>query len=145
MRVAASACGESSRRDAAKLRRLLSTLDGEDYPAEAKTAYRQLRQATLSGTMEIPDVNLEHDVGDFVLYRGDGMYTYQLAVVVDDAAQGVTDVVRGADLLDSTPRQIYIQQLLGLPTPHYRHHPLLTDASGRRLAKRDRAQTIRAR
>lgn len=74
-------------------------------------------------------------VGDFVLRRADGYWAYQLAVVVDDAAQGVTDVVRGADLLDSTPRQILLQQLLGLTTPSYLHVPTLTNARGEKLSK----------
>ncbi len=82
--------------------------------------------------------NLRRDCGDFVLRRSDGLYGYQLAVVVDDALTGVTEVVRGRDILSATPRQMYLQRLLGYGTPAYVHIPLLTDAEGRRLAKRDR-------
>lgn len=81
--------------------------------------------------------NLEKDCGDFVLQRSDGVFAYQLAVVVDDACMGVTQVVRGADLLDSTPRQIYLYQQLGLKAPQFYHLPLLLAQDGRRLSKRD--------
>jgi len=84
------------------------------------------------------------EVGDFILRRADGAYAYQLAVVVDDAEQGVTDVVRGADLLDSTPRQIVLQRLLGLPTPRYLHVPVAVNAAGEKLAKQDGAATASA-
>lgn len=82
--------------------------------------------------------NLVRACGDFILRRSDGVYAYQLAVVVDDGAMGVTQVVRGSDLLDSTPRQLWIQERLGLPHPEYGHVPLLLSPDGRRLAKRDR-------
>ena len=81
-------------------------------------------------------------VDDFVVVRSDGVHAYQLAVVVDDAAQGIGEVVRGADLVDSTPRQILLQRLLGLPTPSYAHVPLVLGPTGARLAKRDRAATL---
>ena len=84
------------------------------------------------------------DVGDFVLKRADGLWAYQLAVVVDDAAQGMTDIVRGADLLDSTPRQILLQQALGLPTPRYLHLPLVVEGDGRKLSKSDAAPAVDA-
>jgi glutamyl-Q tRNA(Asp) synthetase len=77
-----------------------------------------------------------------VLYRADGQFAYQLAVVVDDAEQGVTDVVRGADLLDSTPRQIYLQRLLGYPTPRYLHIPAAVNAAGEKLSKQTGAPPI---
>jgi glutamyl-tRNA synthetase len=87
--------------------------------------------------------DLEHDVGDFVLRRGDGVYAYQLAVAVDDASMRITDVVRGADLLDSTPRQIYLLRLLGMGEPRYWHLPLVLSAEGQRLAKRAPGSLVR--
>jgi glutamyl-Q tRNA(Asp) synthetase len=88
--------------------------------------------------------NLAEAVGDFVLLRADGLFSYQLAVVVDDAWQGVTDVVRGSDLLESTPRQICLQQRLGLPRPRYLHLPVATNAAGEKLSKQTRAPALLA-
>ncbi len=87
--------------------------------------------------------SLAADCGDFVVKRRDGLFAYQLAVVVDDADQGITEVVRGADLLDSTPRQIYLQQCLDYPRPDYCHVPLLLDREGRKLGKSEGAAELR--
>ncbi|HEZ0853243.1 tRNA glutamyl-Q(34) synthetase GluQRS [Neisseria meningitidis] len=86
--------------------------------------------------------NLARDIGDFVLLRADGYWAYQLAVVADDAEQGVTHIVRGQDLLVSTPRQIYLQQCLGVPTPQYAHLPLLTNAQGQKWSKQTLAPAL---
>jgi len=114
-------------------------------PGKAPRAWR----SRASGNVEFTDrlqrkqnQLLERDVGDFVLYRADEQFAYQLAVVVDDAEQGVTDVVRGADLLDSTPRQIYLQRLLGYPQPRYLHAPAAVNAAGEKLSKQTGAAPL---
>lgn len=89
--------------------------------------------------------NLTHAVGDFVLKRADGLWAYQLAVVVDDAAQGISHVVRGADLADNTARQIHLQHALGVPTPRYLHTPLVLGADGAKLSKQNGAQSLDTR
>ncbi len=120
---------------------LLRARRGEQPPAGKKPAYRLLvpdENIAFSDTVAGDYTeNLERDCSDFVVRRSDGVFAYQLAVVVDDALSGVNEVVRGNDLLTSTPRQIYLQRLLGFDTPSYCHIPLLTDAEGRRLSKRE--------
>ena len=83
-------------------------------------------------------MSLATDCGDMVVRRADGIYVYQLAVTVDDGEAGVTEVVRGSDLLSSAPRQMYLQELFGFPHPEYAHVPMLLSPDGRRLSKRDR-------
>ncbi|AYQ30641.1 MULTISPECIES: tRNA glutamyl-Q(34) synthetase GluQRS [unclassified Polaromonas] len=86
--------------------------------------------------------DVSREVGDFVLKRADGLWAYQLAVVVDDAAQGITDIVRGEDLADNTARQILLQRALGLPTPRYLHTPLVLGANGEKLSKQNGAEAL---
>src|SRR5882672_12071788 len=117
----------------------------------AGKAARALRIGTRGAQVAFDDAlqghnahDVERDFGDFVLYRADDVFAYQLAVVVDDAEQGITDIVRGADLLASTPRQIYLQQLLGLPRPRYAHLPVAVDAMGEKLSKQTFAAAVDA-
>ncbi|WP_303786885.1 tRNA glutamyl-Q(34) synthetase GluQRS [Azovibrio restrictus] len=124
------------------------------YPGTCRPGLAPGRQARawrlrVSGQMGFADrlqgwqlQDLERDVGDFVLFRADGQFAYQLAVVVDDAFQGITDVVRGADLLDSTPRQIFLQSCLGYPQPVYAHLPVVTNGAGEKLSKQTRAPAL---
>jgi glutamyl-Q tRNA(Asp) synthetase len=122
--------------------------EGPIYPGTCRgglppgRAARSIRLRTPPGEIRFRDLiqgdhaqDVAAAIGDFVLRRADGSHAYQLAVVVDDAWQGITHVVRGADLLTSTPRQILLQQALGLPQPAYAHVPLAVDAAGRKLSK----------
>lgn len=130
-------------------------LDGPVYPGTCRKgllagrAARAERVITDNNRIELKDAiqgkivhSLERQVGDFVVKRADGYFAYQLAVVVDDADQGITDIVRGADLLDSTTRQIYLQQLLGYSTPHYAHLPVAVNVLGEKLSKQTLAAPI---
>ena len=133
-------------------------LEGAIYPKTCLTHAPQansqaaLRAITLDKNIQFNDAiqgeisqSLAKQIGDFVLKRADGLFAYQLAVVVDDAAQNITHVVRGADLLDSTPRQIYLQQLLDLPTPHYAHVPIAVNENGEKLSKQTLAEPVSMR
>jgi glutamyl-Q tRNA(Asp) synthetase len=119
----------------------------EDLLADSKKAWRialpencQIEFEDLS--LDIQHQDLSQEVGDFVLRRNDGLFTYQLAVVVDDAEQGITHVVRGQDLLNNTARQIFLQNQLGYTIPSYRHLPLVLDANGEKLSKQTLASSI---
>lgn len=145
------ACTCSRKRIAASARR---GVDSFVYPGFCRG--RPLEREAVAVRLRVPDrrivfddagqgrvaCNVAAECGDFVVRRADGVFTYQLAVVVDDAAQGITHVVRGADLLASTPRQIVLQQALDLPTPHYLHLPVVLDAHGDKLSKQTLAQPI---
>jgi glutamyl-Q tRNA(Asp) synthetase len=133
----------------------VSGIDGYVYPGTCRgglprsKAARAWRVDTRGASVSFDDAiqgnckqNIESEIGDFVLLRADGLYAYQLAVVVDDAAQNITDVVRGADLIDSTPRQIFLQSLLGLPTPRYAHLPVAVNAQGEKLSKQTHAPAV---
>lgn len=133
----------------------LRGIEGPVYPGTCRAglgsgkAERALRVRTERASVVFADAwqgrvesVLERDVGDFVVRRADGFFAYQLAVVVDDAAQRITEVVRGADLLLSTPRQLHLQRLLGVPTPGYAHVPAVVNAVGEKLSKQTGAPSI---
>ena len=133
----------------------LQGVEGAIYPGICRTglapdrAPRALRLLTTGATINFTDEiqgeifqDVERAIGDFVVKRADGPIAYQLAVVVDDAAQGITHIVRGADLLLSTPRQIYLQRLLAAPTPRYAHLPVAVNAIGEKLSKQTGAPPI---
>jgi glutamyl-Q tRNA(Asp) synthetase len=135
---------------------------GSNHPGRAVSAAQIIQApasrnpADVAWRMDVPDAdvcftdriqgkqafNIARSGGPFVIRRRDGLFAYQLAVVVDDAAQGITDIVRGADLLDSTPRQILLQRALALPEPSYAHIPVLTDSSGEKLSKQQEATPV---
>jgi glutamyl-Q tRNA(Asp) synthetase len=129
-------------------RKILAKTDSKIYPgtcrhrALAENEEHALRILSQDIDIKFDDVvmgkrsqNIERQCGDFIIKRRDGLFAYQLAIVVDDAIQGITEVVRGADLLDSTPRQIYLQRLLNYPTPRYCHLPLAVDDQGNKISK----------
>ncbi|MCE5180697.1 MAG: tRNA glutamyl-Q(34) synthetase GluQRS [Betaproteobacteria bacterium] len=131
-------------------------IDGPVYPGTCRGGLlagregRAVRVRTDSDPVEFDDglqgrisQTLAAEVGDFVVRRADGLFAYQLAVVADDAEQAISHVVRGADLLDSTPRQIYLQRLLGLPTPAYLHLPVAVNQRGEKLSKQTLAPAVR--
>lgn len=129
-------CGLQGRE--ARAWRLLSTMEpppGQCEGADLTLSWEDRRLGT-------QQQNLTREVGDFVLLRADGLWAYQLAVVVDDGWQGITDVVRGEDLADNTPRQIRLQQLLGVPQPRYLHTPLVLGDNGEKLSKQNGAQAL---
>lgn len=132
-------------------------IDGPLYPGTCRNglppgrAPRAMRMRVALHRVGIEDrlqglisQQLDTQVGDFILRRADGLFSYQLAVVVDDGAQGITDVVRGSDLLDSTPRQVYLQQRLGIATPTYLHLPVAINPAGEKLSKQTHAAAIPA-
>ncbi len=142
-----------SRREINKI--ALPGASGMIYPGTCRNGVRQpkrpnsMRLKTHDQAIHFQDMiqglctqRLESQVGDFVIRRADDLFTYQLAVVVDDGTQGITQIVRGSDLLESTPRQIYLQRLLGLATPCYAHLPVAVDSYGRKLSKQTQAPSL---
>jgi glutamyl-Q tRNA(Asp) synthetase len=135
----------------ARLKRLGGVYDGHcrdrglGEEADAAVRVRVDGDASIRITDDIQaplEQNLADEVGDFVILRRDGLFAYQLAVVVDDAWQGVNRILRGSDLYDSTPRQVYLQRLLGLPTPRYAHIPVVINTMGQKLSKQTHAPAL---
>ncbi len=133
----------------------LTGVEGAVYPGTCRKGLAAQREAraqrvrTDGAVIEFDDglqghvrQALQTEIGDFVVYRADHVFAYHLACAVDDAEQGITDVVRGADLIASTPRQIYLQKLLGLPTPAYLHLPVAVNGAGEKLSKQTRAHAV---
>ena len=136
-------------------RKQLTKIDSDIYPGTCRDRKlpekneHALRLSARNISIEFNDTvmgiqsqNMAQQCGDFVIKRRDGLFAYQLAVVVDDALQNITEIVRGSDLLDSTPRQIYIQQLLGYATPAYCHLPLAVDSDGNKISKSEGATKV---
>ena len=136
-------------------RKQLTKIDSDIYPGTCRDRKlpekneHALRLLARNITIEFSDIvmgkqsqNMAQQCGDFVIKRHDGLFAYQLVVVVDDALQNITEIVRGSDLLDSTPRQIYIQQLLGYATPAYCHLPLAVDSDGNKISKSEGATKV---
>ena len=128
--------------------RFLSAFDASNWPSDQQKHERAAPESIADNIhwvdrcSGLQHQNVSREVGDFVLKRADGLWAYQLAVVVDDAAQGITHVVRGQDLADNTARQILLQRALGLPQPQYLHTPLVLGANGEKLSKQNGAQTL---
>lgn len=133
----------------------LAGVEGAVYPGTCRNGLatgreaRALRVRTDGALVEFHDglqgdvrQDLQGEIGDFVVYRADQVFAYHLACAVDDAGQGITDVVRGADLISSTPRQIHLQKLLGLPTPAYLHLPVAVNGAGEKLSKQTLARAV---
>lgn len=153
LRGDAYACG-CTRKEIADSR--IAGIDGPIYPGTCRDGLPENKSARAwrlkigsQGNIVFNDLiqgrqqqYLQQDIGDFVLLRADGNVAYQLAVVVDDEAQGINNIVRGADLMDSTPRQIYLQQSLAYRTPIYAHLPVLAYSNGEKLSKQTRAKPI---
>lgn len=134
---------------------VLNGIEGPVYPGTCRNGVPQGREARAwrvranNEPVEFDDAlqglitqHLESDIGDFVVKRADGLFAYQLAVVVDDAFQNITHIVRGADLLASAPRQIYLQRLLGSPVPRYMHLPIAVNEAGEKLSKQTLAAPV---